>query len=351
MNNGYPPANPFHGALDEIQAQAQPTIRVSCHASPTFREFDRAHIQLLIKLIDIRWNCVFTESQSVAEQMGLLRSAENRYHVAVGLINSLSRQANGLRFIPYGGLITSIAAVALSSQSEVNWGRIIRASPDILAITVKGELGDTYLRAALGYDEAFGNIQTTTLTTTHDISDMFIATVQRYPHKQVVFCASDYRCYLLIRDGGLKGQPFIIPTRQGEADDSPPVFQDGMLVPKEDGAFAELLEAAVQESYVNAPNRLAGIYAKLFSRLIPPDQPTGHHFPFARLYSSPYMTPGFVREVQSRLMAELDNRNFPRDQHDDIAFYVVEDALRSVDRSHLAGQLAALSARLDSIVD
>ncbi|WP_219468293.1 helix-turn-helix domain-containing protein [Nonomuraea rhizosphaerae] len=338
-------------ALDEIRSMRRPAVRISCHHTETFGNFDRAHASLLVKLIDGRWECNFIEIESVADQIELLRADRQRCHFAVGLIDSLARKARGLRFVPYGGLNSTVAAIALSEGPYVDWTHIRRRSPDVLALTIRGEMGDSYLRAALGYGEDSGNIISTDLTGLRELSGWFVQEARRSAQKQVVFCASDYRCHLLLRNGGLPGTPFVVMPRAGSQEEPLPTYANGMMVLNTETDFGDLLEAAVKEAFINAPSRLAEIYSELLARLIPLDQPVGHPFVFARLYPFASMTPMFLSQLRDQLFVALENRNFASAQHAAIVDYALQPATNLIDHSALADQLEVLSAQLNSVMN
>lgn len=345
------PSSHQFDTLEELRTQRYPIVRVSSHQAPIFREFDRDHIRLLVKLINNSWDCTFIEQDSVVDQIAHLRSGQPRSHLAVGLIDTLARRAEGLRFILYGGLNSTISALMSSTKTAVNWSLIRRRSPDVLAVTINGEMGDSYLRVVLGYDEQSGNIVSTDIPDVRGLAAFYSDQVERHPQRLVIFCASDFRCYSLIRDGGLRWRPRLVGQSDPVLDDPLPVFENGLVVVTEDRDFGDLLTEAARQALLNAPTRLAEIYAQLLAKLIPLEQPVGHEFAFARLFPSQSMTPLFIRELRAKLLTELKNRNFETAQNEAIVDYALAEAQGWVDRSQLADQLATLSAQLKSLMD
>ena len=137
----------------------QPVVRISISERDSYASFDREHIELLCSLINHRWTCDFHPSRTLGERIETLYASENRCHVAVGVLETLGRISGGLRFIPYPGLEYRINAIWDAGQHvEISWNDVRLRKKDVMAVTIRDEAADEYLRGVCGYDESSNNI-------------------------------------------------------------------------------------------------------------------------------------------------------------------------------------------------
>lgn len=334
---------PYLNTVEELRTSRAPHVRIGIQQSnDTYQGFDRGIIETLCGLINHRWTSEITYQETVTEQIDALFTPVNRSHVAVGIIETLSRSSMGITFIPYPGIEYGLNAVCVRDRQAVSWQDLQEGARDIIAVTIRNEAGDEYLRSVCGYDS--GALIPITERNPELVRKAFEEACAQHPSRPVIVCATEEFCYEVIQSALAK--PWMLLTDlDASAHHAIPKYRVGCAVRYEDREWCDLLNLALKYAFHYAPVRLANLYADLLAPLVPRDNPTSHKFTFGRL--APIRFEGaeeFISQLRRVLPERLKQRKvFASRDYTGIIEHIVGGAL------DVGNSFPAIDARLRAI--
>ena len=128
-----------------------------------------------------------------------------------------------------------------------------------------------------------------------------------------------------------------------------PCYRPGIVVRFDDKAWAFILERAQEAAIKSAPDRMALLYAEMLVGLIPLDRPFNHGYSFGRLHrlGPRELTKDFVLCLRRELMARFPDRAFRKEDYEQIAAYVLENAAPEQTVEELFGEIASRLNKLE----